>query len=253
MAKWWIGCSGFHYKHWRGCFYPENLATTKWFDYYNNYFKTFELNVTFYRFPRLNTLEQWYAKSPADFSFSVKMFKGITHYKQFNDTQRMIGDFYDIVREGLKEKVGCILFQMPPRMKYKEEKLNQILDQLDPSFKNVLEFRHESWWNADVFNLLTQKNVAFCGMSHPDLPEDVIQNTDTLYYRFHGVPRLYQSKYEAGKLQVIADEIEQNESIKEVFIYFNNDIDASAIANATEMNEYVQDLTLLRQLMDGEI
>ena len=243
MVEWFIGCSGFHYNHWKGAFYPEELAKSKWFDFYNNRFKTLELNVTFYRFPRLPVLESWYRQSPPDFRFSVKVYKGITHYKQFIGTERMIHDFYALVREGLREKVGCILFQMPERMKYKPEKLDQILNQVDPDFENVLEFRNESWWNADVFSLLSMHNVAFCGMSYPGLPDEVIQNTDTVYYRFHGVPHLYRSKYKRSFLHNVADQVENNDGAKKAYMYFNNDIDASAITNAFQLAAYTKKLT----------
>lgn len=241
MNKWWIGCSGFHYKHWKGIFYPEKLAQSKWFDFYNNRFKTLELNVTFYRFPRLSYLEPWYNNSPNDFSFSVKAPKAITHYRQFNNTEKFISDFYGTIREGLKEKLGCVLFQMPPRMVYKEERLHKIVASLDPSYKNVLEFRHESWWNAEVYRQLSEYNITFCGMSHPDLPDDLIMTTKTVYYRMHGVPELYKSKYQKIELEKIADEIESNAGIKEAFIYFNNDIDGSAITNAIEMEAYIEE------------
>jgi uncharacterized protein YecE (DUF72 family) len=102
-----------------------------------------------------------------------------------------------------------------------------------------LEFRNESWWNAEVYNKLSSHNISFCGMSHPDLPQDIIQNTKTLYYRFHGVPDLYKSKYKVGTLKKFSDAIETNPDTKEAFIYFNNDIDGSAITNATEMERYV--------------
>ncbi len=238
--KWWIGCSGFHYKHWKGVFYPEKLAQSKWFDYYNNRFKTLELNVTFYRFPRLSSLEPWYNNSPDSFRFSVKAPRSITHYRQFNNAEQQLADFYGTTLEGLKEKLGCVLFQMPERISYRQEKLLQIIESLDHSFKNVLEFRNESWWNAEVYNKLSERNIIFCGMSHPNLPDDVIQNTSTLYFRFHGVPRLYQSRYEVETLQKIADDIQNNSLTKEAFIYFNNDIDASAITNAFEMSAYVE-------------
>ena len=240
MAKWWIGCSGFHYKHWRGIFYPEKLATSKWFDYYNKRFTTFELNVTFYRFPRLSVLEPWYKESPEVFRFSVKAPRAITHYKQFNDSKRYLNDFYGTIQEGLKDKLGCVLFQMPGRIAYKEEKLQQIIENLDPAFTNVVEFRNESWWRPEVYNKLAQHNITFCGMSHPDLPDDVIQNTKTVYFRLHGVPDLYKSKYDVAVLKKISDEIESNKGTKEAFIYFNNDIDASAITNAIEMEQYVR-------------
>ena len=241
MANWWIGCSGFHYKHWKGIFYPDKLAQTKWFDFYNNRFKTLELNVTFYRFPRLPYLQTWYNASPHPFSFSVKAPRAITHYRQFNNTQQMLSDFYGTCAEGLKEKLGAILFQMPSRIAYKEEKLDQIIESLDPSFTNVVEFRNESWWNAAVYNKLSNRKIAFCGMSHPGLPEEIIQNTPSLYYRFHGIPHLYKSKYETDTLRKFVDEIEDTAGLKEVFIYFNNDIDGSAIINATEMQTYISE------------
>lgn len=240
MAKWWIGCSGFHYKHWKGAFYPEKLAQSKWFDYYNNRFKTLELNVTFYRFPQLSFLETWYQKSPDIFCFAVKAPRAITHYKKFVDAQRYLADFYGTVREGLKDKLGCVLFQMPPQIAYNEQKLEQIIESLDPSFKNVLEFRNESWWDQEVYNKLAANNITFCGMSHPNLPDDVVQNTQTVYYRFHGVPQLYKSKYDLATLHKVSDLIEKNLAIKEAFIYFNNDIDGSAISNAFEMEAYIE-------------
>ncbi len=97
-----------------------------------------ELNVTFYRFPQLSFLETWYKKIPDHFSFSVKALKAITHYKQFIDTKRLVDDFYATTQEGLKNKLGCVLFQLPPRMAYKPQKLEQILGNLNPGFNNVL-------------------------------------------------------------------------------------------------------------------
>jgi len=128
-------------------------------------------------------------------------------------------------------------------MKYKPEKLDQILNQVDPDFENVLEFRNESWWNADVFSLLSMHNVAFCGMSYPGLPDEVIQNTDTVYYRFHGVPHLYRSKYKRSFLHNVADQVENNDGAKKAYMYFNNDIDASAITNAFQLAAYTKKLT----------
>ena len=242
MDKWWIGCSGFHYKHWKGVFYPENLAQSKWFDYYNDRFKTLELNVTFYRFPRLPFLQEWYNKSPEKFTFSVKAPRAITHYRQFINVKDFLSDFYGTAQEGLKEKLGCILFQLPPRMAYKEQKLEQIVESLDPAFTNVLEFRHETWWNQHVYDKLAAHNITFCGMNHPTLPQEVVQNTSTIYYRFHGVPELYKSKYKLATLKKIADEIKNSATVKEAYIYFNNDIDGSAITNAIQLEAYIKRL-----------
>jgi uncharacterized protein YecE (DUF72 family) len=239
MIKWWIGCSGFHYKHWKEIFYPHGLAQNKWFTFYCEHFNTLELNVTFYRFPRLSFLKTWYDRSPREFRFAVKAPRVITHYKKFSGTENMIADFYGTVAEGLKDKVGCILFQLPPRSTYTHERLQKIIASLDNSFNNALEFRHESWWNAEVYSELAKHKITFCGMSHPLLPREIIRNTRILYYRMHGVPQLYRSSYKKSTLKKIINEIEASGKIKKAFIYFNNDVDASAIKNAKEMIKMV--------------
>jgi uncharacterized protein YecE (DUF72 family) len=232
---WYIGCSGFHYKDWKGRFYPEGLPQRKWFDFYSEHFKTLELNVTFYRFPQLSVLQTWYVKSPADFRFSVKAPRAITHYKKFNDTTELITSFYDIINQGLQEKLGPVLFQLPPSFTYDDEKLERIINGLNPTFKNVLELRHVSWWNNEVYQKLGKHNITFCGMSHPTLPDDVIQNTPVVYYRFHGVPNLYRSPYSIDFLQRVIDKVKQNSDIREGWFYFNNDYDAVGVRNANDM------------------
>jgi uncharacterized protein YecE (DUF72 family) len=239
MVKWWIGCSGFHYKHWKEIFYPHGLAQNKWFSFYCKQFNTLELNVTFYRFPQISFLKTWYDKSPSTFRFAVKAPRLITHYKKFSRTEKLMNDFYGSVSEGLKEKLGCILFQLPPRSYYTYERLQRIIASLDNSFNNVVEFRHESWWDLEVYNELTKHKITFCGMSHPLLPDEIIKNTSILYYRMHGVPELYKSPYKKSTLKKIINEIHSSGKIKKAFIYFNNDVDASAIKNAKQMIEII--------------
>ena len=236
--KWWIGCSGFFYNHWKGLFYPEDLAKRKWFDYYHEQFNTLELNVTFYRFPKVDVFENWRAKSPKNFSFSVKAPRLITHFKQFHDTPKMMAGYYHTMLKGLKEKLGCVLFQLPGRSAYSEERLQRILDTLDPSFRNVIEFRHPSWWDEKVYKILGKNKIGFCGISHPALPDAVVANTSTVYYRFHGVPELYKSPYDNSFLKKIAGQINSSAKIKRAFLYFNNDIDGSAIHNAKQLQKF---------------
>ncbi len=232
---WHIGCSGFHYRDWKGPFYPEDLPQKKWFDYYCEHFKTLELNVTFYRFPQLSFLQNWYQKAPADFRFSVKAPKAITHFKQFHDSARMISDFYQTINDGLREKLGPVLFQMPPKFSYDEERLERIIKNLNPSLNNIAEFRHVSWWREDVYQALAENNITFCGQSYPGLPGDVIKNTPSVYYRFHGVPNLYRSRYSIGFLQNVVNAVKENPKIKQGWFYFNNDYDAIGVINAKEM------------------
>jgi uncharacterized protein YecE (DUF72 family) len=235
MKSWHIGCSGFYYNHWKGLFYPEDLPKSKWFDFYKERFNTIELNVTFYRFPKLDVFENWYKKSPDDFSFSVKAPRLITHFKQFHDTPPMMAGYYATMREGLKEKLGCVLFQLPPRSVYTPERLDLILETLNPEYRNVLEFRHESWWNEEVYRRLSKNNITFCGMSHPLLPDEVVQNTSVTYYRFHGTPELYKSPYSTAFLKKVSEQIKNNRKTREAFLYFNNDVGGSAIKNAIKL------------------
>src|SRR5436190_754504 len=236
--NWHIGCSGFHYKEWKNVFYPVGLPQTKWFDYYSSQFDTVELNVTFYRFPQLSFLENWYKKSPEHFLFAVKAPRLITHYKKFVDVQESLSSFYKTIREGLKEKLGPVLFQLPPSFIYSDEKMQQIFKALDHSFLNVIECRHESWWNKKVFAAFKKHKVSFCSISYPNLPNDVIATTDTLYYRFHGIPKLYYSVYDKKTLTAVVDTIRKILA-KTSFIYFNNTAGLGAIENAEYIKEYI--------------
>lgn len=235
--KIFIGCSGFHYKEWKNIFYPEGLPQSKWFSFYCKQFNTLEINNTFYKFPTVKSLQKWYDNSPGDFKFTVKAPRLITHYKRFSDCERYLNDFYSACSEGLKEKLGCVLFQLHPQIKYSEENLEMIISSLDLSFKNVLELRDESWWNANVFKVLKKRKIIFSGISYPKLPDKLIQVQKEVYYRFHGVPVLYKSAYSESFLEEKFIEISKS-NIKEAWIYFNNTWGTAAIENA----KYLQKL-----------
>ncbi|NML21086.1 DUF72 domain-containing protein [Pseudoflavitalea sp. G-6-1-2] len=230
--QWRIGCSGFHYREWKHIFYPPETPQRKWFDYYCTRFNTLELNYTFYRFPQVALLENWHQESPEKFNFSIKAPRLITHFKQFKDVRPLLDDFYNVAKEGLKEKLGPILFQFHPKTVYSPELLEEILDQLDTSLTNVLEFRDVSWWRPDVYQSLSSRNVSFCGVSHPKLPDEPVMNTPLVYYRFHGVPILYKSEYPTEFLDTISDTIGSNEEVRDVYLYFNNTTKGHAIQNA---------------------
>ncbi|MCC3151554.1 DUF72 domain-containing protein [Hymenobacter sp. BT770] len=240
-ATYYIGCSGFSFRDWKGVFYPEGLPPRKWFEYYCTQFNTLELNVTFYRMPELKAFETWYTQSPPDFRFAVKAPRQVTHYKKFNDeAQPILASFYATVAEGLREKLGPVLFQLPPKAAYTEELMQRLLDSLDPAFQNVVEFRHPSWWDAESQRTLTKHRVTFVGQSYPpplELPDEVVANTDVVYYRFHGVPELYKSPYSPEFLARIADEITAAKHVKEVYLYFNNGIGAVGVENARQMQQ----------------
>jgi uncharacterized protein YecE (DUF72 family) len=235
--NYYIGCSGFHYKHWKGNFYPEKLPTTKWFEFYCSHFNTLELNVTFYRFPKLSTLIQWHDRAPEDFKFSVKVPRSITHFKKLHETERMLNDFYELVGSGLKDKLGSVLFQFPPNFSYTGKNIDRILASVNPQFENVVEFRHPSWWNEDSYAQLAGADIAFCGMSHHEFPQDLIFNTNHLYYRLHGSEQLYASTYPDEVLNEYAKQFKTIKHLKKAYIYFNNDIGGNAHRNATTLSQ----------------
>ncbi len=231
MKNWWIGCSGFYYKGWREKFYPPGLPQRKWFEFYCEHFNTVELNVTFYRFPKPADLKNWFIRSPDKFRFAVKAPRLITHYKRFHNAKREARDFYNSVSRGLDEKLGCVLFHLHPGTAYSVENLDRILSTLDPAFTNVLEFRHESWWNKTVLSVLKENKITFCSSSYPGLPDDVKKTSSTIYYRFHGVPQLYRSSYSNKRLSTISDNIKSFRGVHDVYCYFNNDIAVAAVRN----------------------
>jgi uncharacterized protein YecE (DUF72 family) len=243
--KWEIGCSGFHYKEWKGVFYPESLPQREWFRFYAEQFNTLELNVTFYRFPVLKSLENWHNISPDNFRFAVKAPRLITHYKKFCDCARLIDDFYNLITKGLKDKLGPVLFQLPPKYTYTDARLEQIVKSMYKQFNNVIEFRDASWWSPAIFNTLKKEKIVFCGIDYPGLPNDPVITNKIVYYRFHGKPRLYYSAYKKKELNEIADIVLKNKFTEKVYVFFNNTATASAIKNAISLKKYVHDHSLI--------
>ncbi|WP_113662592.1 DUF72 domain-containing protein [Pedobacter nanyangensis] len=237
--KWNIGCSGFYYKEWKDFFYPKGLAQKDWFKFYCKHFNTIEINASFYKAPTAKSLEKWFNDSPTDFVFTMKAPRLITHYKQFNYCKTEATDFYQLVNDGLKEKLACVLFQFPPSFSYTEEKLERLLQTLNPGFKNVVEFRHASWWNEKVFALVKAHHIIFAGQSYPkSLPDDVITTHPAIYYRFHGKPVLYKSAYDFSEIEHFFTQIPADAD--QAFIYFNNTWGFGAINNANQLKLLVE-------------
>ena len=224
-----IGCSGWFYWHWRDTFY-QSLPTHKWFAHYSKKFKTVELNAPFYRWPTPSTVRCWIRQAPKrGFVYSIKVNGLITHEKRFKATKRLVRKFYETVAP-LGEKLGCLLFQVPPSFRYSKARLRNILAQLDPNFKNVLEFRHKSWWNANVYRALRRANVIFCSMSGPRLPDKLVKTSPDIYIRFHGLKKWYRHDYSREELLPWARRIKAS-GAEQAWIYFNNDRNLYAIKN----------------------
>jgi uncharacterized protein YecE (DUF72 family) len=231
-----IGLSAYNNSYWKGIFYPEDIPASKRFAFYCQHFNTYEINATFYRFPTYKSMKSWYDKSPEGFIFSVKAPKTITHFKRFTEAETEIDEFYKVCHEGLKEKLGFVLFQLPPSFSYTPERLSLIIESLNPDFKNVVEFRNESWWIPEVFDAFTKSGIIFCSVSYPKLDDSIISTTPIAYVRLHGVPRLFYSGYSDERLQEIINTISENPAIDTAYIYFNNTAGNEGIQNAIYMN-----------------
>jgi len=238
FTMYYIGCSGWFYRHWEGTFYPENLSQSKWFKYYAENFKTVELNSPFYHFPKISTAKTWYQNAPKDFIYTLKVNRVITHMKKLKGTTRLIEDFYKLGGE-LKEKMGCFLFQLPPSLRYSKPKLHELLHQLDPQWKNVVEFRHESWFIDEVYQELEKNKIIFCIVSSPRFPDTFVQTAEDVYIRFHGTSSWYASNYSSKELQSWAKKIRGANAIN-VWAYFNNDMNAYATKNSLSLRKLLQ-------------
>jgi len=238
MAKFWIGCSGFYNAHWKEVFYPPDVRRKDWFSFYSRHLNSLEINTTFYKFPSSKSLEKWCMESPEEFKFSVKAPRVITHFKKMSDCEQEIDDFYLACEEGLKEKLGCLLFQFPPSFNFTRERLQLITSQLKPGFRNVVEFRHDSWWNEEVSIALESANIHFCQSDHPALPQRILNFNKFTYVRLHGNPVLFHSNYEDDFLHLLKERLLQNTEL-EAYIYFNNTASTSGILNALQLKNFL--------------
>jgi uncharacterized protein YecE (DUF72 family) len=241
VTKYFLGCSGFYYNHWRGRFYPEKLAKTKWLEYYADYFNTLEVNNTFYRYPTEKLLNGWYQKTPSNFRFTLKANRAITHTRKFHSTEELTATFYKLAFL-LQEKLLCILFQMPPFIHKNMQLLKKIAFQMDPKVTNVLEFRHKSWWDNEVYNFLEQEGLVFCSVSASELPDLLVKTAPTVYVRFHGLDGMYQGNYTDAELRMWVEKIKQ-QNAEYVFCYFNNDINAYAVKNCLTLKHLLEPQT----------
>lgn len=229
-----IGCSGWYYWHWQGGFYPADLPRTAWFRFYSEQFDSVELNAPFYSWPTLATVRGWLKQAEGRrFIYTVKVCELITHVKRFTGTKTLVRDFGHIA-DLLGDRMGCFLFQLPPSFRYTASRLRRIVEQLDPTRRNVVEFRHATWWNEKVFTAFRERGIIFCSCSGPRLPDELVKTAAEIYVRFHGPQRWYRHDYSLDELAEWARRIRASGATR-VWAYFNNDRDCYAISNAREL------------------
>lgn len=230
-TKYHVGCSGWYYWHWQDGFYPRDIPRSAWFAHYAKHFRTVELNAPFYSWPTVATVQTWLKQAGRrKFIYTIKVSELITHVKRFAGTKTLVRDFGHIA-DLLGPRMGCFLFQLPPSFHYTRARLDRIISQLDPARRNVVEFRHKSWWNDRVFTAFQAAGIIFCSCSGPRLPDELVKTADDVYIRFHGKKQWYRHDYGSEELAEWTRRIKTSEA-SQVWAYFNNDRDCHAIRNA---------------------
>jgi uncharacterized protein YecE (DUF72 family) len=181
-----VGTSGFQYDEWKGTFYPQTLSKAKMLPYYAGRFDTTEINYSFRRIPSEKTLTNWSAATPAHFLFSLKALERITHHAMLRDCAELVNEFHRAVSH-LGEKLGIILFQLPPRLRGDAPLLSAFLGELPKGMRAAFEFRHASWFTDDVFTILRTHNIALCIADTDDLKTPVLSTADYAYFRLRRV------------------------------------------------------------------
>jgi uncharacterized protein YecE (DUF72 family) len=232
-----IGTSGWNYKHWLGRFYPERFPAKDMLEFYSQHFDTVELNNSFYHLPLIKSFRTWRETVPKNFVFAVKGSRFITHMKKLKAPKTSTKRFFARAKH-LQDKLGPILFQLPPHWPVNLERLSVFLERLPEEYRYAFEFREQSWFTDEVYELLKKRNAALCvyHMSGYDSPAEV--TADFVYLRFHGAASTYGGSYSESQLKMWAKRINAwRDSDKEVFVYFNNDPQAHAVYNAKSLRE----------------
>ena len=234
-----VGCSGWVYKHWRGSFYPEGLPQKRWFERYSEEFDTVEINASFYRVPLATTFEGWREKAPPDFHYAVKVNRFITHMKKLIECETEVDRFVELTRL-LGDKLGPLLYQLPPSLHKNLERLDAFLARLHKDLEQVVEFRHGSWYDDEVLELLDRHGVGFVCHDLRGLISPRWASGRTAYVRFHGTSGRYHGRYSDEALMDWANWcLQQKQRGRSVWCYFNNDIHGHAIEDARTLKSMV--------------
>jgi uncharacterized protein YecE (DUF72 family) len=227
MNKLYVGTSGYSYKEWKGSFYPQKLAAKDMLPYYAERLKAVELNNTFYRMPQRSMVESWKNQVPADFRFSVKASQRITHFKRLKEAEEATKLMLETV-SALEDRLGVILFQLPPNMKKDVERLDSFLKLLPADIKATFEFRHPTWFDDEVLALLRRDNRALCVSDTDDLPTSRIDKTADWGYL-----RLRRVNYSTSHLEEWMNRIEE-QNWNNTYVFFKHEDEGTGPKLAAE-------------------
>lgn len=235
-----IGTSGWSYQHWVGPFYPEGTRSRDFLRLYAEHFDTAELNNTFYNLPKVETLESWRDQTPEDFLFACKGSRYITHMKKLKDPAESTSRFFDALSH-LGDKLGPILFQLPPRWGLDTERLEHFLQGLPDGHSYCFEFRNEEWWSDPVYRTLEAHDAAFCVHDLGGLKSPLEATASFVYVRLHGPEGPYQGSYDHATLTDWARQlVEWSRAGRDVYCYFDNDEHGYAARDAARLRVFVR-------------
>ncbi|MGA9393268.1 MAG: DUF72 domain-containing protein [Candidatus Sulfotelmatobacter sp.] len=235
-----IGTSGFHYKHWKGPFYPARTHDSKLLSYYVQHFDTVELNNSFYRLPTPEAFDGWRDATPENFIFAVKASRFITHNKKLKDPEHAIENLLPRAAR-LGSKLGPVLFQLPPHWRVNPDRLIGLLEILPRDLRYAFEFRELSWLTREIDSILRKFNAAFCIYELAGYHSPLGVTADYAYVRLHGPdPGKYQGSYTDEQLCKWARQIESwARELKAIYVYFDNDQHGYAAVNALTLKTMV--------------
>jgi uncharacterized protein YecE (DUF72 family) len=232
MAPVRIGCSGWQYASWRDRLYPKGLGQPRWLQRYAEVFDTVEVNSTFYRLARPDAVRRWVEQTPEDFLFTIKGSRYLTHIKRLRDMDQGVSRFYESIEPLARSpKMGPVLWQLPENFHRDDDVLRNALQGL-PDGRHCFEFRHESWFKPEVYELLRAHDVALVIGDHPARPFQTYEMTaDFTFVRFHWGKRGRRGNYSRTELDAWAERIAEWSRQRTVFAYFNNDWEGFAVKN----------------------
>ena len=234
----YLGTSGWYYDHWLGGFYPPDLDKGEWLRFYSRKFSTVEVNASFYRMPFPNMVKGWERKTPENFLLSFKGNRVITHVKKIRGVKESLQRFYSLT-ELVKEKRGVILWQLPPMLQRNDALLEVFLNELNPRIPQAIEFRHKSWYEKEIYDLLEKYKIGYCIVNCPDYPTHIEVTSDFAYIRWHGKEGWYRSNYSKTELEKWAHSMRKLD-VKDVYGYFNNDFNCYAPKNCMQLKEILE-------------
>ncbi len=235
-----IGTSGWHYGHWKGIFYPKDISSRDFLRFYQTRFRTVEINSSFYHLPLEKTLSQWKDTAPGGFIFSAKASRFITHMKKLRDPEESLPPLFGRL-EILGEKLGPILFQLPPFLKLDPDRLRDFLKALPRGHRYSFEFRNSDWFREEIYGILAEYGAAFCiyDLNGKLSPRPV--TAAFVYVRLHGPDDPYQGQYGARRLSRWARDFAYwSTEGKTIYCYFDNDQAGYAAQDALKLQEMVR-------------